>query len=51
MLDPLVSYFKVSSSDITNYPLLKKIASKKKPVLISTGSIEYFEIKKCCKYS
>ena len=45
MLDPLVSYFKVSSSDITNYPLLKKIASKKKPVLLSTGAASLLEIK------
>ena len=45
MLDPLVSYFKVSSSDITNYPLLKKIASKKKPVLLSTGASSLLEIK------
>ena len=30
MLNPLVPYFKISSSDITNYPLLEKIASKKK---------------------
>ena len=44
MLDPLVSYFKVSSSDITNYPLLKKIASKKKPVLLSTGASSISEI-------
>ena len=45
MLDPLVSYFKVSSSDITNYPLLKKIASKKKPILLSTGASNISEIR------
>ena len=45
MLDPLVSYFKVSSSDITNYPLLKKIATKNKPVLLSTGASSLLEIK------
>lgn len=45
MLDPLVSYFKISSSDITNFPLLKKIASKKKLVLLSTGASNLIEIK------
>ena len=30
MLDPLVKFFKISSSDITNFPLLKKVALKKK---------------------
>ncbi len=44
MLNPLVSYFKISSSDITNYPLLKKIASKKKPILLSTGASSIKEI-------
>ena len=45
MLNPLVSYFKISSSDITNFPLLKKIASKNKPVLLSTGASSMMEIK------
>ena len=49
MLDPLVSYFKISSSDITNYPLLIKIASKKKPVLLSTGASSLSEIKDAIK--
>jgi N-acetylneuraminate synthase len=35
-LDPLMSSFKVASADITNYPLLEKIASKDKPMLLST---------------
>ena len=30
MLDRIVKFYKVSSSDITNFPLLQKIASKKK---------------------
>lgn len=38
LLDPLVSYFKVASADITNLPLLRKIGSKGKPVLLSTGA-------------
>ena len=29
MLNPMVKFYKISSSDITNFPLIKKIASKK----------------------
>ena len=45
MLDKLVRFYKISSSDITNFPLLKKIASKKKPVILSTGASTLKEIK------
>jgi sialic acid synthase SpsE len=44
-LDPLVEYFKIASADITNYPLIRKIASKKKPILLSTGASNIVEIK------
>ncbi len=44
-LNPLVPVFKVSSSDINNVPLLEKVASKKKPVLLSTGASTLEEIK------
>jgi len=37
-LDSLgIDLFKVPSGEITNYPYLKHIASKKKPVILSTG--------------
>lgn len=32
-----VSAFKISSSDLTNHPFLEYVASKKKPVILSTG--------------
>ena len=32
-LDPLMSFYKISSSDLTNLPLLRRIASKNKPIL------------------
>jgi len=43
-LDKLVSKFKVASADITNFPLLKKIASKGKPMILSTGASTIKEI-------
>ena len=51
MLDRLgVSAFKVASCDITNFPLLKKIAQKKKPMFVSTGASNINEIKKALNY-
>jgi len=34
-LNDLVPYFKVASGEIVNYPLLKSIAKKKKPIILS----------------
>ena len=43
-LSPLMSCFKVASADITNVPLLRKIAKKGKPILLSTGASTLAEI-------
>jgi sialic acid synthase SpsE len=39
-----VKFFKISSSDITNYPLIEKIAATKKPIILSTGASTMKEI-------
>lgn len=45
LLDHLgVSAFKVASGEITNFPLLRYIAEKKKPIILSTGMSTYEEI-------
>jgi len=44
MLDPLVKYFKIASADITNPPLLKKVAATGKPIILSTGASNIGEI-------
>ncbi|MFM8778046.1 MAG: N-acetylneuraminate synthase family protein, partial [Acidimicrobiaceae bacterium] len=44
MLNPLVRYFKVASADITNPPLLKKVAVTGKPVILSSGASNIDEI-------
>lgn len=41
-----VSAYKIASGDITNIPLLNKIALKNRPVLISTGMSQLAEIRK-----
>lgn len=43
-LDPLVPFFKVASADLNNVPLLRQIASKRKPVVLSTGASNLDEI-------
>lgn len=44
-LDTLVPLYKIGSGDITNIPLLKKIASKNKPIILSTGMSTLDEIR------
>ncbi len=43
-IDRMVSRHKVASADITNFQLLKKIASFDKPVILSTGASRLEEI-------
>lgn len=43
-LDPLMPFFKIASADLTNIPFLRKVAGKKKPVLLSTGASTLGEI-------
>jgi N-acetylneuraminate synthase len=44
LLAPLMPLFKIASADITNVPLLRRIASKGKPVALSTGASYLSEI-------
>ena len=44
-LNPIVPLFKIASADITNLPLLKKVAKTKKPIILSTGASNLEEIK------
>ncbi len=43
-LDNLMPVYKISSSDITNWPFIKKIAQKGKPIFLSTGASNINEI-------
>lgn len=44
-----VPIYKISSGDLTHLPLLKHVAKKKKPVIISTGMSSLEEIKSAIK--
>lgn len=46
MLDPYVPAFKIGSGDITWSEMLRKIAGKKKPVLLATGASEINEVQR-----
>lgn len=43
-LDPLVPFHKIASADLTNLPLLRRLARKNKPILLSTGAANITEI-------
>lgn len=43
-LDPMMSFYKIASADLTNTPFLRRIAAKGKPVLLSTGASTLAEI-------
>jgi sialic acid synthase SpsE len=43
-IDPLVSFHKVASADLTVIPLLRRVGSKHKPVALSTGAASLDEI-------
>ena len=44
MLDPFVPAFKIGSGDITWPEMLRKVASKHKPVLLATGASTFAEV-------
>jgi N-acetylneuraminate synthase len=46
MLDPYVDIYKIGSGDITWPEMLRKIASKNKPVLLATGASEIGEVQR-----
>lgn len=43
-LDPLMPFYKIASADLTNVPFLRQVASKGKPVVLSTGASTLGEV-------
>lgn len=49
-LDELVDVHKISSSDLTNRPLLEQVAGFGKPILLSTGASDLREIERAVRW-
>tara|TARA_B110000483_G_scaffold228995_1_gene292566 strand:+ start:3775 stop:4830 length:1056 start_codon:yes stop_codon:yes gene_type:complete len=49
-LNPLMSSFKVSSSDITNRPMIEKMAAYGKPMIVSTGASFLYEVQEAVSW-
>ena len=49
-LDEILSVFKISSSDLNNYPLITYIAKKNKSIILSTGASNKEEIDKAISW-
>jgi N-acetylneuraminate synthase len=45
-----VRYQKIPSGEINNFPLIKYIAQKQKPIILSTGMAELSEIDECIRF-
>ncbi|TAK30028.1 MAG: shikimate dehydrogenase [Chloroflexota bacterium] len=44
LLDPFVDAFKIASYEITHVPLVRHVANKRKPVIVSTGASDIDEV-------
>lgn len=49
-LNELMSVFKISSSDITNKPFIKYLCGFNKPIILSTGASELWEIQEAVSW-
>jgi sialic acid synthase SpsE len=45
-LESVISLYKIASADITNLALVKHVANKQKPILLSTGASTFTEIER-----
>ena len=49
-LNEMMDFFKISSSDITNKPFIKKICRYGKPIILSTGASNLWEIEEAVSW-
>ena len=50
LLEPLVDAFKIASGDNTFYPLLERVASSDKPLILSTGLLDLAGVRTSMEY-
>jgi len=48
--DQYITHWKIGSGDIDYWPMLEKIASKKKPVILATGAATYQDVYKALEF-
>jgi len=49
-IDPYMKFYKIGSGDLTAYPILKRIASIGKPIILSTGLSTFEEVRDSVRY-
>jgi len=49
-IDPYMEYYKVGSGDLTAYPMLRRIASIGKPIILSTGLATMDEVRETVSF-
>lgn len=49
-IDKYLKFYKVGSGDLTAYPILKELAKRQKPIILSTGLSSLSEIKETIKF-
>ena len=50
VLDPHVEVFKIASYEITHMPLIRHVARKRKPVILSTGTADLAEVRQALEW-
>ena len=43
--------YKIASGDLTNFPLIEKVANFQKPMIISTGASDFWEVEKTLNFA
>ena len=49
-IDPYMTFYKIGSGDLTAYPVLRAVAARNKPILLSTGLATEPEIEDCVAF-
>jgi N-acetylneuraminate synthase len=50
LLEPYVALYKIASYEITHAPLIRHVAKKKRPIIISTGTADLAEVRQALEW-